>query len=180
MLEPFNLIKPGAVCVLPFNHRRAGNPHPAAVGGRSQRGSCVQAQLRSTWLLLPPPEQQKCCKINYSKQISAALCHVLVLAMLGAAQKGVCTAWAMAVELVVAPHRAKQDPRGSPAEDGCPDILLSSWRRPGSRTSEGAGKVGLILEKGKAASAGLAPRKQDLQPAAKAFRTRTASPPKPF
>lgn len=64
-LDPFNLVNPGAVCVLPFNHRRAGNPHPAAVGGRSQRGSCVQAQLRSTWLLLPPPEQQKCCKINY-------------------------------------------------------------------------------------------------------------------
>lgn len=64
-LDTFNLINPGAVCVLLFNHRRAGNPHPAAVRGRSQRGSCIQAQLRSTCLLLPPTEQQKCCKINY-------------------------------------------------------------------------------------------------------------------
>lgn len=52
------------------------------------------------------------------------------------------------LELVVAPHRAKQDPRGSPAENGCPDILLSSWRRPGSRTSERAGKGGVDFGEG--------------------------------
>lgn len=64
-LDTFNLINPGAVCVFLFNRRGAGNPAAAAVTRRSRQGSCIQIQLRSTCLLLLPPEQQNHSKINY-------------------------------------------------------------------------------------------------------------------